>query len=350
MPTPDDNFLDILTERVLPWWENQGMARRLMISKPTLKQFNQQRLPDGVWTQAHKRRGKKVKLGGPKPFNTTDYTLESWPEDGQEVVRYPSLVCVLRGQALFPIGDYVVHCRQGHLMLFSPLVPQPDGRHPHLHQEKGYCELLWLMPAPESSQQMLAWTCYSKDSTHWANTLFNASAVGCPALVQLFNFFIQQALEQSDGYEPIAQASFAAFLHLFVQQIKLGNFKLTTPATLADAAHNNGKASPIQLALEYIDSHLHQHLTTQSVAEKVFMSRTNFVRRFQKETNQSFNQYLVRQRIATAARLLADEQLSIRNISRNVGLSTAQLRTVFHQHYGQSPSAYRAAQRKNESN
>lgn len=333
-----DSILAILTERVLPWWEMFG-ARHLMVSAATLEEFTASPLPADIRVEVRQRRGRKQRAYGPRPYNNTSYRSELWPEDGQEVIRYPALVCVLRGEAAFPIGDYVVHCREGHFMLFSPQVPQPDGNHPHLehmHREGQSCELLWLMSSPAATAQMLAWTCLSQDREHILHPRFDLPPAECPEMVHFFDFFIREALDQPRENNALINACFSAFLHLLIRQLQ------TAPLPAPEVSP--AKTTPIKNACAYIDSHLHLRLTTQNVAARVFMSRTNFIRHFQQETGQTFNQYLIKMRLQHAARLLREETLSIQMISQRVGLSPAQLRSLFHQHYGKSPAAYRAEQ------
>src|SRR5690606_10658093 len=107
--------------------------------------------------------------------------------------------------------------------------------------------------------------------------------------------------------------------------------------------------NPIEMAKQHISYYLYKNLTTQNVADAVYMSRSNFIRRFQQETGQTFNQYVTAQRLKEARRLLNEGKQSVIIISQLVGLSPSQLRHLFWQHYGTTPTQF-AQGSKNETN
>lgn len=347
-PRYDQEIITILTEKLLPWWEQYGL-NHLVSSADTLKQFKAQPLPDSIRISVKKRRGKRVAVRGPRFFENTSFKIATWPEDGQEIIRYPALACVLRGQADFHIADYVVHCPQQHFVLFNANVPQPDGKKPHFEGENTagkYCEVLWLLAPPGTTQRISSWICYSEGDKHWIRQLFDYCLIDRSEVLTFYNAFIREITEQPTGYRKMAEVSFQAFLLLFVRELSEGRFSHSPPrkGSMHNTAHS--PSNPVELAIRHIDRHLNQNLTTQSVADAVFMSRSNFIRRFQQETGQSFNLYLTGRRLEEAKRLLGEETLSVDGVCRLIGLSSSQLRSLFRKHYGASPTQFAATYRE----
>lgn len=342
-PRHDQEILSVLAEKVLPWWEQFGL-RRLVASANTIKEFKAQSLPEGVRVSVKKRRGKKVAVHGPRYFENTSFKIATWPEDGQETIRYPALACVLRGQADFHIADYMVHCPQQHFMLFNANVPQPDGNSPHFDGEdfsRRYCEILWLLAPPATSNRISAWICYSKGGEHWIQQLSDYCLIERSETLTFYNTFIQEITQRPSGYREVAEISFEAFLRLFIRELSEGRFSRSAQGKSRVHGLPHTESNPIELARQYIDYNLSKTLTTQSVADAVYMSRSNFIRRFQQETKQSFNEYLTARRLEEARRLLKDETCSVNVVCRLVGFSPAQLRNLFQKHHATSPSAFR---------
>jgi transcriptional regulator GlxA family with amidase domain len=78
----------------------------------------------------------------------------------------------------------------------------------------------------------------------------------------------------------------------------------------------------------------------------VGLSRNVFVQQFRKETGESFLEYLTRQRLEQAKVLLCQSNLSIEVISGRIGLSSGQLRNLFHDKLQCTPREFRQNQRK----
>jgi len=336
--TEQKDIRTILTTQVLPWWEQYGMSH-LVTSANTQQEFEAQPLPASIQVSVKKRRGRKIAVRGPRSYNNTSYRIAVWPQDDQESIRYPTLACVLRGQADFHIADYVVHCPPGHFVLFNSNIPQPMGK---AHFEGGniskrYCEVLWLMVQPGTTNRILSWICYSQSEEHWSRGLEEHHSVEHTEKSILFNMFVREATLPTSNNSKLAEVSFHAFLLLMARESNESKSEFTSQ----EPSHH--PADSIEMALQHINYYLGRNLTTQSVADAVYMSRSNFVRRFQLEMGQSFNQYLTLRRLAEARRLLDGGTRSVATVARLVGLSPSRLRSLFAQHYGVSPSHFAQA-------
>lgn len=99
-----------------------------------------------------------------------------------------------------------------------------------------------------------------------------------------------------------------------------------------------GTAEVREWALRQLD----RPLSIDELARRARMSRRSFTRRFREETGQSPTQWLTRQRVEHARRLLESSELTVDQIARRTGLGTGvSLRQHLRAVLGVSPSAYR---------
>jgi transcriptional regulator GlxA family with amidase domain len=99
-----------------------------------------------------------------------------------------------------------------------------------------------------------------------------------------------------------------------------------------------GTAEAREWALQCLD----RPLSIDDLAGRARMSRRSFTRRFREETGQSPTQWLTRQRVEHARRLLESSELTVDQIARRTGLGTGvSLRQHLRAVLGVSPSAYR---------
>jgi transcriptional regulator GlxA family with amidase domain len=95
--------------------------------------------------------------------------------------------------------------------------------------------------------------------------------------------------------------------------------------------------------LAWAEANLHERLTVEDLAQRSAMSPRTFARRFRETAGTTPYQWLLRQRVLLAQRLLETTDLSIDDIAIHCGLGmAANLRDHFHGVVGTSPSAYRA--------
>lgn len=343
MPIAPDDPQNVLEYQLIPWWERYGMER-LAISEQTIRKFQAQVVPPMMSVAVKRRRSEKIRLKGPRSFNNVATLIEAFPADAQDTCRHPILYCVLKGQADLHIADYVVHCPAGHFLLMRPGVPQPDGSRSHLEgaNRDGYCEVLHLSLLPGASS-IASWICCSEAGKHWAR---HRCSINQPDMVHHFNFFMREILNRPAGYQKTASNSLHNFFVLFLRELKAGHLQ-PAPGDIAPRMPAAGE-NQMDFAREYMESHLHQHLTCAKVADAVFMSRTNFLRHFSRATGQSFNQYLTLLRLEKAKELLACNGMSVQAASDAVGIRPAQLYRIFKTHLGVAPSSFQERQKMDQ--
>lgn len=107
------------------------------------------------------------------------------------------------------------------------------------------------------------------------------------------------------------------------------------PAVEADA-------SPVRAAMEHALRHLDEDLTVEQLATVAHQSPRTFARHFRAATGTTPLQWLLRQRITEARRLLETSDLPVERVAEAVGFGTAAaLRQHFGRVVGTSPTSYR---------
>ncbi len=100
----------------------------------------------------------------------------------------------------------------------------------------------------------------------------------------------------------------------------------------------------LQEAINYIYAHIAQNMTLNSIAEVVQMSPGHFSRAFKQATGQSPYQYVLKLRVECAKTLLARSELSISEISYQLGFSSqSHFTSTFKRFLAVTPKAYREA-------
>ena len=101
-------------------------------------------------------------------------------------------------------------------------------------------------------------------------------------------------------------------------------------------------ARTIRLALEYLDVHLEQDMSLESIAAAVGVSPFRFARGFKQAIGHPPHRYLTLRRLERAKELLRDRRLSIAEVACAVGFATqSHFTTVFRRHCGITPKVYR---------
>ena len=102
--------------------------------------------------------------------------------------------------------------------------------------------------------------------------------------------------------------------------------------------------NPVQKALWYIESHLAEPLSLDEVAEIAGVSRFHLVRAFSVATGLPVMRYVRARRLSEAARALADGAPDILNLALEADYGSHEAFTrAFHDHFGVTPEAVRAA-------
>jgi LacI family transcriptional regulator len=109
----------------------------------------------------------------------------------------------------------------------------------------------------------------------------------------------------------------------------------TDPAAVADA--------DLATALRFIREHRSERIGVDDIAAACGLSRSSLERRFRAALDRSPLAELLRQRVDCAKHLLAETDLSVKEIARAAGFhDTRHLSVMFRQKVGVSPAKFRA--------
>lgn len=98
----------------------------------------------------------------------------------------------------------------------------------------------------------------------------------------------------------------------------------------------------LQQIIQYIDVHLSEKITLQSVGEYFGMSISTVTQLFQRKTDTTFHQYLTRRRMAAAEQLIRSGT-PLEEIGKQVGYTDhSSFYRAFKQTFGMSPREYRS--------
>ena len=130
----------------------------------------------------------------------------------------------------------------------------------------------------------------------------------------------------------------ALFASRFVEVVSGRPQRLTTEGT-------RDRRRAVETAL-WIEAHSHQNIDLAQAAARAEISPFHFLRLFSSVLGVTPHQYLVRSRLRHAARLLADDEISVTDVAYDVGFGDlSNFVRSFHRAAGVSPRRFRAASR-----
>lgn len=101
--------------------------------------------------------------------------------------------------------------------------------------------------------------------------------------------------------------------------------------------------TPVQQAIKYIDTHLHEPLNVQRLAEEQGISHNHFTRLFRAAQGCTPLEYIQNRRVAQAKHLLIYSSIPIKAVAASIGISDTQIFNKFVKHYlGKAPRKLRA--------
>lgn len=98
----------------------------------------------------------------------------------------------------------------------------------------------------------------------------------------------------------------------------------------------------VRRTLSYIQDHLDEDFSVETLARRVHFSTNHFSMLFKKQMGISLREYIVRVRMERAAELLSSSNLKVYEVARKVGMpNTNYFKQAFVKHYHVTPSAFR---------
>ncbi len=98
----------------------------------------------------------------------------------------------------------------------------------------------------------------------------------------------------------------------------------------------------VQKAVEYINSHIHEDITIDSICAAIHVSKHYFCRKFKQSTGLTVMNYILKTRIISAKNLMETTNLTIGQISQRCGFSSqSYFCRVFKEECGMTPLRFR---------
>lgn len=305
----------ILRDEIVPVIEKHGVSR-ILLGREHLAGT---KTPPGITLTSRGSLGPEVRRRG-----HALKILARWPEDEMEAPRFPCICFVYAGEADIPVGDVIVHCPAGHLILIPPGVPVTEGRAAHWcrpHSEKAYSDIFWMQLRPFGAE---CHTCHTRGLQH------ESGGYGRHYVVTSRQFFplIEQLIEELSEERPFAAAIGSSYLLalLGLMQRHCGDepSPSATAAIPIEDVTRNDLGDPqlvIRRAQQYIESNLGKHLTLQIIARAAYVSRARLAQLFKAHLDKTVWDYVVERRLQEAKSMLAETDLNTNDISRLSGFN-----------------------------
>ncbi len=116
---------------------------------------------------------------------------------------------------------------------------------------------------------------------------------------------------------------------------------------LPEYTHSDGNDNCIAQAMAYIQEHLEENPGRTEVAEYVHMNQDYFSRMFREHTGLTFKEYLLKEKMERAKKLLRNTQLSVGVIGMKLGYDNfSHFTSSFKKYTGITPKEYREQRRE----
>lgn len=105
---------------------------------------------------------------------------------------------------------------------------------------------------------------------------------------------------------------------------------------------NSHPESFVEQAQKYVCDHIMEDISREDVAESLYICATYLSRLFRQQTGETFNQYLIRMKVAKAIELLKNPRYKVYEVCNMLGYKTPRhFSNLFRSHMGVNPSEYR---------
>lgn len=326
-----------LVSKVIPWAEQWGTPR-ITVARHDYKDIRQEPLPRGV--QAVQRELSNCRPVSRK-LSMFNYTIPTrqYPQDGMEITDWPVIACVVSGAAQLEAGNYYLQCEEGNFLFYPPQVARADGMKPHLRdreKNQGATDIFWLYHWKDG---IICHTCHSRGQEHQATTPHEHVYLRSRQALLCFEVIIEEMAKPSGGDLRVFRSLLLSMLLVLRTELEQGNY-IQPGAAVTDEAMTEAE-NPILQAAHYVSFHLENNLTIDRMAQKYFMSRSQFTKRFRATMGISFGDYLTEQRLSAVSALLRDTDWALEPICQMTGIKQSNLRSHLRNRMGLSPVEYR---------
>lgn len=174
-----------------------------------------------------------------------------------------------------------------------------------------------------------------QDSIMIRDSLWSCTRRSFPGVRQM-HFLLKEIMELQLNNAVMKQARiyslFIQFFYLLCQCIEESKKPFNTTEAPED----------IQKIVAYIETHPYEKYSIEDLAQQIFLSNSQFMRKFKQYMGVSPYDYIIQEKIQTAKNLMKSTDLTITYIASELGFSSSQhFATVFKKYTGKTPSMYR---------
>lgn len=336
----DLHFLPTIEQKIVPWVEQLNPGQ-FIIAAPSMEEM-QKKSP--VPLTHYPIRGKR------EVVNSSEYSGEvvaRWPDAGLLETKTAMLLFVLNGQADLRCADYVLHAPRGSVVFIPGGTPRWDGKYRYPLRPDGSTRTSDNLLFNGRFGLMQMWFNQYRGTKH---AITNVMFIRNYELTRLLEQIQHEAGAAQLGADKVCWHLLSLFVLLVQRELKMQHnvSPVWWPNVRTAAASASLDYNPIVRAQEYIQGHLHDELTQDKVAKFVRLSRTQFIKRFNRETGQTFHQYVTTHRMEMLKLLLRDSEYPVSVLMHIVGYrSRAHLYRAFEKYTSMKPLEYRKQHRQN---
>ena len=139
--------------------------------------------------------------------------------------------------------------------------------------------------------------------------------------------------DQTTGWQLAVKSALFYFFFLLISERQKKTVSIS---------HNPKSLEKMKTVLKYVEEHYTEKLTIDDMAERIFYSKSHFMKFFKAHMGTGFTEYLNDYRLTMAARLLKSSDESILMIAEESGFDNlSYFNRIFKRKYGVSPGSYR---------
>ena len=350
--TQNSLLLRVLQDQVVLSVNSMGIEN-LIVAYPSWKamQAADQTLPDGVYLTQNTLKSQRVRVKGKRLYGGDAAQVDGhWPKDGLYSRRAPMLGFVVKGIVAISLGNYHLHCKEGHRFLVLPGTPHSDGSHSLVDDDflnDGAREICYFMVRGNGVE---CWLSRVRNHQRIQQERPGESFyIPHPLARQYLETLTEELTMRHNHFVPMANALMQALITLIlreIQETRVFQSDISQQTHLSSQVLPWQEQNPMIRAEDYIQTHLRDDLTIDKMAKHLYISRAYFTRLFRAHTGKTFVEYLTQCRLKEAKVLLHDTAWPIDKICEAVGLKPSRFRAVFHSFTGLSPTEFRQQSRK----
>lgn len=284
---------------------------------------------DVQYYQIHKKGFLFMSYANAQIFNPEIiYAFDPWNEQGNKsdihTHDFLEISIVLEGQANYTIEEQEFQLNAGQIMLFNP------GTHHGEEQRTGtYSHQLHIGLTNISLDGL------KRNHLPTKKAILNLGEYQWEFLDKAWRL-VKEYSEEQPEFQLMVKALIIEMLVLILRSLEKVQ---DNTVTLALSKNAKRKQYLVNHAIYYLENHHTQEITLEQLADTLYVSPTYLSKVFKESTGMSPINYLIQVRLKHAKELLANEQLTIREISQAVGYQDAyHFSKLFKKYYGVSPS------------